>query len=148
MPRGSNRKAKLTGAALFSHMCLYCIIILGRDGARNYEGSNHIELSLEKIQMECIQPTEHELKRGHIIWDAVGDCAALKVTRRKINTIGNMHGHYAVLNGAENFKRMCDDLHLTDAIAEICRGDAEASAAKREEEEGNLIGGVASAATK
>ena len=69
--------------------------------------------------MECIQPIEHELNRGHIIRNAVGDGAALKVARRKLNTIGNMHGHCAVLNGADNSKHMCDDLHLTDLIANI-----------------------------
>ena len=69
--------------------------------------------------MECIQPTEHDLNRGHIIRDAVGDGASLKVARRKLNTIGNMHGHCTVLNGADNLKRMCDDLQLTDAIAKV-----------------------------
>ena len=71
VPRGSNGEAKLTVTALFSHVCLYHIIMLGREGARKYEGSNHIELSLGKIHMECIHPTNHELKRGHIIRDSV-----------------------------------------------------------------------------
>ena len=98
--------------------------------------------------MERIQPTEHKINRRHIIRDAVGDGAALKVARGKLNTIGTMHGHCAVLNGAENLKRMRDDLQLTDAITDIFRGDAEASDAKREEEEGNIIGGAAASATK
>ena len=148
VPRGSNGKAKLTGAALFAHMCSYRGRMLGRAGERTYEGSKHLDLSLGKRQMECIQPSEHELKRGHIIRDAVGDGAALKVARRKLNTIGNMHGHCAVLNGAENLKRMRDDLQLTDAIAEISRGDAAANAVKKAEEEGNLIDGAAAAAMK
>ena len=96
--------------------------------------------------MECIHPTKHELKRGDIIRDAVGDGTSLKSARGKINTIGNMHGHCAVLNGAENFKRLRDDLHLTDAITNILRGDVESSASKIEEEEGNII--VGSAATE
>ena len=76
------------------------------------------------------------------------DDAALKVVRRKLNTIGNMHGHCAVLNGAENLKRLRDDLQITDAIANIFRGEAEASDAKREEEEENIISGAVAAATK
>ena len=106
--------------------------MLGREGARKYEGSNHIELSLGKRQMECIQPTKHKLKRGHIIRDAVGDGAALKVVRRNLNTTSNMHGHCAVLNETDSLKHMRNDMQLTDEISEICRGDAEASAAKRE----------------
>ena len=105
---------KLIGAAIFGHMCLYCRKKSRKEGARKYEGSNHIELSLGKRQMECIQPTKHKLKRGHIIWGAVGDGAALKVARGVLNTIRNMHRHCAMLNGAENLKRMRDDLQLTD----------------------------------
>ena len=120
----------MTGAALFAHMCLYLIRILGREGVRNYERSNHLKLSLGKRQMECIQPIDHELMRGHIIRYYEGDSALLKVARRKLNTIGNIHGHYAVSNSAENLKLMRDDLQLTDAIAEIFHGDTEASAAK------------------
>ena len=114
VPQGSNGKAKLTGAALFARMRSYRSSMLGREGARKYEGSNHIELSLGKRQMECIQPTKHKLKRGHIIWDAVGDGAALKVARGVLNNIRNMHRHCDMLNGAENLKRMRDDLQLTD----------------------------------
>ena len=139
MPRGSNGKAKLTGVALFDHMCSYHGRMLGRAGERTYEGSKHLDLSLGKRQMECIQPSEHELKRGHIIRDAVGDGAALKVARRKLNTIGNMHGHCVVLNCAENLKRMHDDLQLMDAIAEIFRGDAAASSVKKAEKGGVLL---------
>ena len=83
--------------------------------------------------MECIQPTRNDLKRGHIIQDALGDGSALRVTRRKLNTIGNTHGHCDVLNGANNLKHTRDDLQLTDEISEIFHGDAEVSAAKIEE---------------
>ena len=89
--------------------------------------------------MECIQPTGQDLTRGQIIKDAVGDGAKLKVARRKLNSIGNMHGHCAVLNSDRNLKCMRDDLQLTDAIAEISRGDAAANAVKKSEEEENLI---------
>ena len=78
----------------------------------------------------------------------MGDGAALKVARMTLNTIGNMHGHCAVLNGAENLKRMRNDIQLTDAIAEISRGDAAANAVKKAEEEGNRIDGVEAAAMK
>ena len=61
----------------------------------------------------------------------MGDSAALKVTGSKLNTTGNMHGHFDVLNNANNLKRMRDHLQLTDTIAEIFHGDAEASSAKR-----------------
>ena len=57
VPRGPNGKAKLTGAALFAHMCSYCGRMLGRAGERTYEGSKHLDLSLGKRQMECIQPS-------------------------------------------------------------------------------------------
>ena len=84
--------------------------MLRREGVRKYEGSNHLKLSLGKRYMECIQTTYHELKRGYIILYAVVDCAALKVARRKLNTISNMHGNCSMLNGAENLKSMRDDL--------------------------------------
>ena len=93
---GSNGKSKLTGAALFDHMCSYRSRMLGKEGAWKYERSNHIELSFLNIQMEYIQPTKHKLKRGNIIWYAVGDCAELKVERNNLNTIGNNNGHWAV----------------------------------------------------
>jgi hypothetical protein len=85
---------------------------IGEDGAQTYKGSKHLDPSLGKRQMECIHPSEHDLKRGQIIRDGVGDGAALKVARRKLNTIGNMHGKFAVLNGADSLKRMRDDLQL------------------------------------
>ena len=53
-----------------------------------------------------------------------------------------------MLNGADNFNPMHDDLQLTEAIANVFRGGAEAIAAKREGEEGNIFGGAAAAATK
>ena len=56
------------------------------------------------------------------------------MARGGLNIIGNMHGHCDVLNGADNLKRRCYDLQLTDSIANIFYGDAEVSAAKREEE--------------
>ena len=117
--------------------------MLRRKGTWKYEGSNHLELYLSKRHMGCIHPIKHEIKRVHIIWDAVGYGASLKVASRKLNTIGNMHGHSDVLNGADNLKRMRDDLHLTDAITNIFFGDSEASAAKIDEEEGHLIGRAA-----
>ena len=54
VPRGSNGKAKLTGAALFAHMCSYHSRMLGREEAQKYEGSNHLEISLGNRHMECI----------------------------------------------------------------------------------------------
>ena len=84
--------------------------------------------------MKCIYPTKHKLKRGHIIQDSVVDGAALRVSRRKLNTISNMHGRCTVFNGADNLKFMCDDLQFTDTIAYIFHGDVELSGAKREEE--------------
>ena len=98
--------------------------------------------------MEYIQPSNHKLKRGNIIRDAVGDGAELKVARRNLNIIRNMHGHCAILNGADNLKHMCDDLQLTDSSADIFCDDAEASADNREEEEGGVIGGADAEATR
>ena len=106
--------------------------MLGREGTRKDEGSKLLELPPGNRYMECIQSTKHQLKRGHIIRDAVDDGAALKVTSRKLNTTGNMHGHCDVFNNANDLKRMRDYLQLTDAIADIFHGDSEASAAKRE----------------
>ena len=51
-----------------------------------------------------------------------------------------MHGLCAVLNSKESLEHMQDDLQRTDAIAEIIRGCAESNAARREEEEGDLLG--------
>ena len=84
--------------------------------------------------MECIQLTARELTRGQIIKYAVGDGMELKVARRNLNVIGNIHSHCAVLNSESNLKRIQDNLQLTDAIAEISRGDAESNTAKKEEE--------------
>ena len=60
----------------------------------------------------------------------MGDGASLKLARWKLNTIGNMHGHCAVLNGAEKLKPMCEGLQLTDTIARTFCGYAEARAEK------------------
>ena len=68
---------------------------------------------------------------GNIIRDDMVDCAALKVARRKIDTIRNMHRNCAVLNFTKNLKIMRDDLQLTE-IANICCYNVEASAVKRE----------------
>ena len=125
----------------------YCSRILGREGAWKYEGSNHIELFWKETD-GMYSANQAQAQEGNIISDSVGDGAALKVARRNINTLGNIHGHCGVLNGAEILKNLRDDMQLTDAIYDICRGDTEASASKREGEDGNIIGGAAAAATK
>ena len=81
--------------------------------------------------MEYIQPTEHNLKRVHIIRDAICDGTSLKVARGGLNIIGNMHGHCDVLNGADNLKLMHDDMQFTYAIVKIFCGVSEESDAKR-----------------
>ena len=146
-PRGANGELKLKGEALFAHMILHRNVMTGKKGSRDVECSHHLDISVGRRQMECIQPTAQELTRGQIIKDAVGDGAKLKVARRKLNSIGNMHGHCAILNSDRNLKCMRDDLQLTDAIAEISRGDAMANAARKEEEESNLLS-TAGIATK
>ena len=54
-------------------MCGVRNIIFGQKGERHFEGNKYLDLEIDKQPMECVQPTEKELRRGHIVQDVAGE---------------------------------------------------------------------------
>ena len=61
--------------------------------------------------MECIQPTDDDLRKGRILADDGGQGAILKIAKQKIDSLGYIWGNYGLLTdtdrmtGVENMLR-------------------------------------------
>jgi len=89
--------------------------------------SAHLAVHLYQDSLKSIQPTANQLRRGAniIIKDYVGNNAARKCTRRKLNSYGYLAGHCGVVNSEENMNRMKEQLVMADSVSEIHRKEAE-----------------------
>ena len=52
-----------------------------------------LDISIGKRQMECIQTTNADRRKGRILADAGGKGAIPKISERKIDSLGYIHGH-------------------------------------------------------
>jgi hypothetical protein len=75
--------------------------------------------------LKSIQPTANQLRRGEIIKDYVGNNAAHKCARRKLNSYGYLVGHCGVVNSKENMNRMKEQLVMVVLVSEIHWKEAE-----------------------
>ena len=101
-PKSSDGKNKLSGVDLFDHMCYYWNVNASKTksatGGDHGHGNGHQEpsaglnLELSHDNLECIQPSDTELRRGAIMRDAFGERAARKCSQRKLNNLAIMVG--------------------------------------------------------
>jgi hypothetical protein len=86
--------------------------------------SGGLSVHLYSDLLKNIQPTANQLRRGAIIKDYIGNNAARKNARRKLNSYGYLVCHCSVVNSIESMKRMKEQLIMADLVAEIHHRDA------------------------
>jgi hypothetical protein len=84
----------------------------------------HSHIHLDSDLLKSIQPTANQLCQGAIIKDYIGNNAACKNARRKLNSYGYLVGHCNVVNSVENMNRMKEQLIMANSVAEIHCKDA------------------------
>ena len=57
-----------------------------------------LNIHLYDDSLNCIQPSEIELRRGAIMKDALGIHTARRCAQRKLNNVGYLGGHCAHVN--------------------------------------------------
>jgi hypothetical protein len=89
------------------------------------EPSPGLGVHLYNNSLNLIQPTLYSLCRGAIRKDKIGNDAAHKNARSKMNSVGYLVRHCGVVNNEENMQRMREQLTMADSVAEIRRIEAE-----------------------
>jgi hypothetical protein len=88
------------------------------------EPSGGLSVHLHSNSLKNIQPTANQLHRGAIIKEFIGNNAACKNARHKLNSYGYVVGHCGIVNYIENMKRMKEkQLVMADSVAEIHHRD-------------------------
>jgi len=133
MPKDKAGDPTLKGNALFDHMCIFRNL---QHASAKGKGTDedamtvmcpitHLAVHLYPDSLKKIQPTANQLRRGAIIKDYVGNNAARKCARRKLNSYGDLVGHCGVVNSKENMNRIKEQLVMADFVSEIHRKEAE-----------------------
>lgn len=81
--------------------------------------------------MECVNPTEKDLRHGQIMRDATGDGAKKKIAKRKLTNLGYMQGYCELVTSDERVKRMKQDLKLAASVAAINVAEAKEKEEKK-----------------
>ena len=58
----------------------------GDEGVRG--PTSALDIHISKRQMECIRPTDDDLRKGRILADAGGQGEILKIEKRKLDSLG------------------------------------------------------------
>lgn len=85
-----------------------------------------------------LQLQSAELTRSRIIADAGGEGAILKISARKLDTLGYIQGRCGHMTDPERMKRVRDHLALSSSVAAIQRAEQERAGKKREEDNQKL----------
>ncbi len=132
IPKEDSGNAIMKGNVLFDHMCTYRNVqhasAKGKKGTDEDEPtlmrpSDNLCIDLYPDLLKSIQPNANQLLRGAIIKDYIGNNAACKCARRKLNSYKYLVGHCGVVNSAENMKRMKEQL-VTVIVAGECRAES------------------------
>ena len=133
IPKNEAGNPTLKGNALFDHMCIFRNTQHASAKGKGTDEdettvmcpSANLAVHLYPDLLKSIQPTANQLRRGAIIKDYVGNNAARKCARRKLNSYGYLVGHCGVVNSEENMNRMKEQLVMADSVSEIHRKEAE-----------------------
>ena len=98
-----------------------------------------LDVHIGERHMECIKPTDVDLRKGWIIVNAVGQGAKMKVVMRMLDSLGYIQGSCGFLTDTENMNRVRHHLEIADYIAEIKRIEDDASPKKKDENVTNMI---------
>ena len=133
IPKDNTGNPTLKGIALLDHMCIFGntqhASAKGKGTAEDemtvMRPSANLAVHLYPDLLKSIQPTANQLRRGEIIKDYVGNNAAHKCARRKLNSYGYLVGHCGVVNSKENMNRMKEQLVMVVLVYEIHWKEAE-----------------------
>ena len=114
IPKDDAGNPTLKGHALFDHICIFCNTQHASAKAKGTDEdkmsvmypSANLAVHLYPDSLKSIQPTANQLHRGAIIKDYIGNNAACKCARRKLNSYGYLVDHCGVVNSKENMNRM------------------------------------------
>lgn len=132
VPLDASGAPKLTGEDLFDHMVTH------RNRTVGAEPTEALGLMIGDRQMECINPSEDDLRKGRLIADAGGQGATMKIAKRKLDSLAYVRGRCGNMLHPDRMKRVRNQLKLAESMASIHRMEAEEAATKKQHEEGEL----------
>ena len=80
-----------------------------------------LDIHISERQMECIRPTDDDLRKCRILADAVGQGAILKIAKRELDSLGYIRGNCGFLTDPGRMTRVENILLLVASISEIKR---------------------------
>ena len=98
--------------------------------------------------MECVEPTEKELRRGSVIANTVGDWAKMNIAKWNLTALGKMWVYCYVDNSKDNMARMEAELQLAASYADISAIEQANMANKNAADNGFLLSEAPAAALK
>ena len=96
VPKNPDGTLVLSGEELLKHMSMYANQLV--EGDEVVGGPTlALDIHISKRQMECIQPTDDELRKDRIIANAGGEGAIPKIAKWKLDRLGYIRGHCGFL---------------------------------------------------
>ena len=145
-PKDADGKPKFKGLKLLDH------VVKRRNKLKAEEvkcgPSAGLDIHLMDDSLEMITPTFEDMRHHGILKDHAGERAKKKCAQRKMNSIGLVVGHCAVVNSAENMQRMQEKLQFAAACAEIHRKEAASKEGDRRKKIKELVDSAPTAARK
>ena len=108
----------LLGVALLMNMPIYRNQHVDGDEA-NGGPTYEIDIHIGYRQMDCIQPTDVDLRKCQIIDDSGVQGAKLKVVMRKLDSLGYIQGRCVFLTDPDIINKVRHHLDLDDSISEV-----------------------------
>ena len=118
VPKNPDGTLVLSGEDLLKHMLTYANQhVEGDEEVRDPKPA--LDIHISKRQMECIRPTDDDLRKFRILADAGGQGAILKIAKRKLDRLGYIRGHRSFLTDPDRMTRVENMLRLVTSIYEI-----------------------------
>ena len=112
------------------------------------QASTRVGCAFDADSLDMIKPTFEDIRCGNILKYYCGERVKQKGAQRKLNLIGLVVGHLAIVNSPENMERMQEDLQFASACAEINRRKTANKEAEQQKKNQDLEASAPAAATK
>ena len=131
VPKNPDGTLVLLGEDLLKHILTYANQnVEGGEGVRC--PTPELGIHISKRQMECIRPTDDYLRKGRILADSGGQGAILKISKRKLDSLGYIWGGFGLLNDPDRMKIVENMLRLLASIYDIKRVEGAASTERKD----------------
>ena len=117
IPKSDDGKPALKGHDLFQHLVRF-----GRHRASSevqHAPSPALQVEMTAQQLKLLNPTAEDYTISAIIRDAHGDGARAKLSKRKLDCLGEVHSSCAFANSPERIERLQKKLRLASSMAAI-----------------------------